>query len=386
MDQVSNLSTAADSRLAVMARVSSNAQTPAGREGLTHGLSALHDFSLQVAHGEIVTLLDATAQNAPSAARAVMSVFAGFIPTVAGVVSVNGRILDGLPPHKRGVGFLARPLALFAHLNVAAHARFAPGISRAEALGFLHRLDLLSVAGKRPFELPDDVQLRVALARALAPAPALLLLDDPLAALQHGQRDSAKALLRALSVELGVSILHATADITSAFGLSHRIAVLDGGRVAQIGVPQDLYNQPETIAVAKAMGPVNLLAGTLLDSEDDIGRIRLDGGAVVEARMQARLPDGTGCVVALRPERVAVAALLASDIGHGAIPATLTETVFDGDTWRLRFRLNGNSASVTEVMVTRPASIAPPRGSTMSLAWQPHHAVVFAADGTEADS
>lgn len=384
MDQIANLSAATNDRLAVMARVSTRAQAAAGGEG--SGLAALHDLSLQVARGEIVTLLDAGPPGAPSAARAVLSVLAGFTPAMAGVVLLDDRILDGLPPHKRGVGFLARKLALFAHLNVAAHARFAPGISRIEATDFLRRLNLLEMADKYPHQLSADTQLRVALARALAPAPALLLLDDPMAALPQSQRAEAKALLRALCSELSVSIVHATDDVSTAFGLSHRIAVLDGGQVAQIGAPQDVYNQPQTLAVARAMGPLNVLSGTLLDSEDDVGRIRLDSGVVVEARMHAPLADGTPCLVALRPERVAVAAFLASDLGEGAVPATLIDTVFHGDIWHLRFQLDGKPGSTTEILVTRPASIAPPRGNTMSLAWQPHHATVFAAGSVEAES
>lgn len=370
MDSNSNLAALADAPVAVMARTS----VPGGG-----ALAALREVSLQVARGEIVSLLDAWPAGAPSAARTVLAAFAGFAPAEAGVITLDDRLLDSVPPHKRGVGLVPRPLSLFPHLTVAAHARFAPGLKRTEAADIMQRLGLIEVAAKRPSALPPFAQFRTALARALSPAPTLLLLDDPLAALPERDRLPAKDLLRRLAAELGVAVLHSTEDAALAYGLSHRIAVFQGGRIAQTGSVQELHDRPASPEIARVLGPVNLLAGTVVDSEDDTARIRLENGAVVEARTHAPLADGAKCTVALRPERVAVAAFLATDVGEGALPATLRDTVFDGDRWRLAFRLDGMPDSAPDLIVTRPASIPPPRGANMSLAWQAHHATAYPA-------
>lgn len=330
----------------------------------------LSELSLSVARGEIVSLLGSGA--GPAAALAVL---AGFARATQGEVAVDGFALDRTPPHRRGLGVVARPLALFPHLDVMAHARFAPGVSVARAEALLHHLDLSTFAGRRPGALAPEQQLRLALVRALAPAPAVLLLEDPFAALPPAARPGIKALLRALCAETGLSILHATDDVGAALGLSDRIGVMQAGRLLQIDTPRTLYEAPNSLAVAASLGPVNRLAGTKLDQEDDIARIRIAGGVVVEARCVDDIPDGSACVLTIRPDRIAVAAIAASEMGDGAIPAHLIESLFEGDHTRLRFALG--EVGTAELIASRPASLPEPRGDAISLAWQPHHAHAF---------
>jgi putative spermidine/putrescine transport system ATP-binding protein len=217
----------------------------------------------------------------------------------------------------------------------------------------------------------------VALARALAPGPRLLLLEDPTGALPHLQVGPIKALLRALAAETGVAILFNTDDITACYGLADRIGVMQSGVLRQIGTPQDLYDNPLSLPVAQALGPLNRMAGTVVDLDDDIAAIRLAGGALVEARFVDDLKPGEACVVALRPERIAVATGNLAELGDGAVPVHLVETVFAGDQQRLRFSMDRSRGQAPEIFVTRPVGAILPRTADMCLAWQPHHARAF---------
>ncbi len=330
--------------------------------------AALVDVSLGVARGEIVTLLGTGGPGA------VLAVLAGFGRVAQGEVAVGGMVLNRTPPYRRGLGVVPRRLALFPHLDVAEHARFAPGVTPARGEAVLQRLGLAAFAGRMPRALSPELQVRVALARALGPAPALLLLDDPLASVPAPQRATLKALLRALCAEDGIAMLHATDDPASAVGLSDRIGVMQSGRLLQIDDVRTLYERPVAAAVAGALGPVNRLAGTKLDQEDDIARIRLAGGVTVSARCIDVIADGAACVVTIRPERIAVAAGAPEELGEGAMAARLIEALFEGKHTRLRFALG---AAAPEIVVFRPGALAVPRAGAMSLAWQPHHALAF---------
>jgi ABC-type Fe3+/spermidine/putrescine transport system ATPase subunit len=330
----------------------------------------LTDVSLGVAPGEIVTLLGA------GGPQAVLAVLAGFARPQSGTVSIGGMVLNRTPPHRRRLGLVPRRLALFPHLDVTAHARFAPGVTPARAAQLLQRLGLTAFATRLPRSLSPELQLRVALARALGPAPTLLLLEDPLAQVPPPQRPALKALLRELCREADLAILHSTDDASSALALSDRIGVMQSGRLLQLGTARELYDQPLSLPVAAALGPVNRLAGTKLDQEDDIARIRIGGHVTVSARCMDTIADGAGCVVTIRPDRIAVAPGAAADLGEDAIAARLTEALFEGEHTRLRFTL-GLEGEAPELLVHRPSGLAVPRAGAMSLAWQPHHAWAF---------
>lgn len=339
------------------------------------GEAALHDVSLAVGRGEILTVLGAG--SGASGIATVLALFAGFARARSGEVMIGGRLMDATPTHRRGIGMVARGLALFPHLDVAGHAAFAPGATPAQANAILQQLDLSGFARRRPETLMPETRLRVALARALAPAPKLLLLEEPFSVLPTAASQALKSLLRGIAADTELAIVHATDDAPSSYGLSDRVAVIQAGVLRQTGTPTDLYERPETLAVASAMGALNKLAGTVIDSDDDIARIRLSGGAVVEARTADPLRDGEACVVALRPERIAVAADIVGEMGEGALSVRLVERVFGGDQIRLRFRLDTTHGPAPELVVTRPSGAILPLGETMSLAWQPHHAHAF---------
>lgn len=343
------------------------------------GEPAISDVSLALARGEILAVLGVGPASL-SGAGTVLHLLAGFARLAAGQVSIGGRMMAATPPHRRGLGVVLRKPALFPHLDVAAHARFSPGVSAAQADHILRQLDLQAFARRRWQDLSAEQQFRVALARALAPGPRLLLLEDPFVSLPATTVLVLKAMLRGIVAETGVSVLLTTDDVSGAHSFADRIGVMQQGVLRQIGTLQALYDDPCSLAVAHALGPINRLPGAVVDIDDDIAAIRLAGGALVEARFSGEMQPGDACVIALRPERIAVAAINLGDMGDGAVPVHLVETVFEGGVQRMRFSLDNRRGVAQDILVTRPSGALLPRGKDMCVAWQPHHAHAFRAE------
>jgi len=195
------------------------------------GQAALRDLSFSLHRGEILTLLAAEMGSAASGKSAILALLAGFARPASGEVTIGGRMMDATPTHRRHLGMVTRQLSLFDHLDVAGHASFAPGVTPAQADAILQRLDLRAFAHRHPYSLPPEIRLRVALARALAPAPALLLLEDPFSALPHAVSTRLKTTLRAIAAETGLAILHTADDAADSYGFSDQVGVLHVGRL-----------------------------------------------------------------------------------------------------------------------------------------------------------
>jgi ABC-type Fe3+/spermidine/putrescine transport system ATPase subunit len=220
----------------------------------------------------------------------------------------------------------------------------------------------------------------VALARALAPEQPVLLLDDPLAGLDPPARRALAFEWRRLFRRLGLTVLLATRDGEEAMALGDRVAVLEEGRIAQLDTPRRLYEDPATAFVASLAGENNRLPGTVEWREETECGVRLDCGSLVEARVADAGGPGSRCIVAVRPERVAVAALPAEEMGEGALPAVLRDTVFLGDHVRLLLEL-GSGAGQGGLLVARrpPGSRMPVPGGPASVAWDPYAAFAYRA-------
>ncbi len=344
----------------------------------TKGGLPLNGLSLSVLPGEILTLLGAEAAT-------VLNVIAGFARPVAGELVISGIWALKAPLHRRGVAMVSRGLDLFPHLTVLGHAEFAPGVTRAAALALLERLDLLGVARAMPQTLSPEQQLRTALARALSRGPAVLLLDNPFTAITLREADRLKSWLRAEvarqdAERLGLAIVHQTDDAAGAYCFADRIAAIEGGQLRQTGTAQELYERPDSLFVAQAMGELNLLPGVVHAIEDDIAEVRLAGGVLVEGRAADNLAPGAACILAVRPERIAIAAMNPVDLGGGALAATLHEVVFAGDHMRLNVQVDLHQGHTADLRVIRPSGANLPRIGSLSLAWQAHHAHVFAVE------
>jgi putative spermidine/putrescine transport system ATP-binding protein len=329
------------------------------RRSFDGATNAVRDLTLDVARGEFLTLLGPSG----SGKTTTLMMLAGFEQPDGGEILLDGQPITRLPAHRRNIGVVFQSYALFPHMTVAQNVAF-------RLAGFGERL---------PAQLSGGQQQRVALARALVFEPRLVLMDEPLGALDRALREEMQAEIRHLHAALGVTMLYVTHDQAEALRLSDRIAVMAGGTLRQVGTPEELYETPQDAFVAGFLGESNFLPGLVAEIEDDIALVRLECGVVVEALAGVVRP-GERCLVAVRPERIAVAAVAAEDMGEGALPATLLESAYLGDHVRLLLRVGVAGFPTAEVAVKRPAGVPMAGlepGLPAALAWQAHHARAF---------
>jgi len=347
-----------------------------GRGGAPHPLAWLE---LDLPRGEAVTLLG----PAGAGKSVVLDLVAGFLVPDAGRVLIGGEKQARVPVWRRDIGLVAGAPDLLPGLSVLGNAAFpleARGVARPEREA--RAADMLAQWGipaerldARPEALGPAEGVRVALARATVHRPAVLLLDDPLRALEGEAREALAADLRRLHAALGLTILHATRDAALALSLSDRVAVMEGGRVLQTGTPQALYDAPADTAVAALTGPCNRLPGRVVRLEDGLCHVRLDCGVEALGRPvgEGLVPEAR-CVLAIRPERVAVAPLSPEEMGEEAVPARLLESRFVGGHLRLRLALGEGG----EVVAHRPPGLPLPAiGEEASIAWDLAAARIF---------
>ena len=289
------------------------------------GVLALDGVSLDVAAGEFFTLLGPSGCGKTTLLR----VIGGFEAQESGTVTLGGMALDGLPPHRRPVNTVFQSYAIFPHMSVAGNVAFplqmqgrgrAEISARVEALLALVRLE--GLGGRRPDQLSGGQLQRVALARALAAGPRLLLLDEPLSALDLKLRSEMRLELKRLQQETGIGFVFVTHDQHEALSLSDRIAVMRAGRVEQMGTPVEIYERPASRFVADFVGEANLLPARRVAAR----RFAVAGGALETAQ------DGPeAATLVLRPER----AVLSAD-GDG-LAGTVAQVVYDGadTTWHV---------------------------------------------------
>ena len=273
---------------------------------ITHryaGHTAVDGVTLDVGGGELVALLGPSGCGKTTLLRIV----AGLVAQTAGQVVVGGQVIDSLPPNRRPVGIVFQSYALFPHMSVAdnvAYGLAARGAGRnarkQEAARMLELVQLGHLADRLPRALSGGQQQRVALARALAVQPAILLLDEPFAALDKNLRLDMQIEIKRIQRLAGTTTILVTHDQEEALSMADRVAVLSAGRLEQFAPPTEVYDRPASLFVNSFVGQANRLHGTL---EDNSGAVRLDAGGVVSTRAGALAP-GSRVIVCLRPEHL----------------------------------------------------------------------------------
>ncbi|MDO9709022.1 ABC transporter ATP-binding protein [Paracraurococcus lichenis] len=329
--------------------------------------TALDGLSLDVMPGEFVALLGGSGSGKSTLLRIV----AGFETADEGRVLLQGRDIAPLPPHARPVSMVFQSYALFPHLSVfdnVAYGLRRDGVAKPEiARRVAEALALVGLTGferRKPAQLSGGQRQRVALVRSLVKRPPLLLLDEPLGALDAGLRERTGFELRALQRATGAGFVMVTHDQEEALALADRVAVLEQGRLAQYDTPQALYNRPATRSVAAFLGAANILEG----------RGRGDGAVECAAGCLLRpsAPAEGAVAYALRPERIRVVAAAPAENGATAV---LKDLAFRGDWWMAVMALPGGG----EWRVVLPADAPPPQpGEAVALAWSPDSLVPLA--------
>jgi putative spermidine/putrescine transport system ATP-binding protein len=298
---------------------------------------AVDRLSLNIEPGELIALLGPSGCGKTTSLRMI----AGLVEPSAGEILVNGRTITRVPVHKRNIGMLFQNYALFPHLTVAQNVAFGlemRGIKRRDAGPRVREaLDLVQLGphqDKLPSQLSGGQQQRVALARALVIEPAVLLLDEPLGALDKNLRESMQVELRLLQRRLGITTVMVTHDQDEALTLADRIVVMRDGKLEQVGTPADVYQSPATRFVAGFLGASNFFRGTVAEQVNGAARVRCGGAlelTVPAEEVQAEVMQVSGAVtVALRPEAVRVRADVRVPAGPNAVVATLEQAVYRG--------------------------------------------------------
>jgi putative spermidine/putrescine transport system ATP-binding protein len=334
---------------------------------------AVDALDLTLGSGEFLTLLGPSG----SGKTTTLMMVAGLQQPDTGTIRLNGASVADLPPYRRDIGMVFQHYALFPHMTVRRNIGFPLEMRRLprEEIAKLvdEALELVRLPGlgdRLPKELSGGQQQRVALARALVYRPALLLMDEPLGALDKKLREQLQLEIKRVHRERGISVLYVTHDQEEALTMSDRIAVFDHGRIQQIGTPEELYDRPSTRFVASFIGDTNLVAGRAISTAAGVCEIETPAG---RARAAARQPIavGTSVVVAVRPERVA----LESD--SEGLAGVVTDVIFVGTARKYAVRLSDG----TECFVLRQvgAEPMPGRGQPVRLSWDAAYATAFEA-------
>jgi len=272
--------------------------------------TAVDDVSLAVEPGEFFTLLGPSGCGKTTLLRMI----AGFDLPDAGRILLSGDDLATTPPELRPVRTVFQSYALFPHMSVAANvafplqmARVPPGERKARIEAALEDVRLTGFDKRYPHELSGGQKQRVAIARALVTHPTMLLLDEPLAALDAKLREDLSIELINLQKEVGIAFVYVTHDQTEALALSNRIAVMNHGRIEQLDEPSKIYGYPRTRFVADFIGHCNLLSGPVIQTDGGVAIVDVEGLGGVQVATQASIPGGARGTVALRPEKIRIA-------------------------------------------------------------------------------
>ncbi len=328
-------------------------------------------LDLEVRRGEFLTLLGPSGSGKTTC----LMMLAGFEAPTAGAIRLRGREVTLVPPRKRGIGFVFQRYALFPHLTVAENLAFpleVRGIrpeARRERVG--RALGLVRLEGfgdRRPAELSGGQAQRVAIARALVFEPDLVLMDEPLGALDRRLREEMQYEIRRLQRSLGVTVVYVTHDQQEAMVLSDRIAVFAGGVLQQVSTPEGLYEEPQRTFVARFVGETNELPGVVRQLDPEVPCDVEVSGAIVRALPIAPLEVGSRTTLSIRPERIALSAPPGTHANE--FEAEVTDLAFLGDHLRVTARLFGRDGFIVKIPnIVGHGAVLP--GDRVRVGWTP---------------
>ncbi len=329
----------------------------------------VRDLNLEIEPGEFVTMLGPSG----SGKTTVLMMLAGFEPVTHGEIRLDGNPINALPPEKRGIGMVFQNYALFPHMTVQENLAFplkvrhmgrediAKRVQRA-----LEMVEMPEFGSRRPGQLSGGQQQRVAVARALVFEPNLVLMDEPLGALDKQLREQMQYEIKRIHENLGVTVVYVTHDQTEALTMSDRVAVFKDGIIQQLSTPSDLYEHPQNSFVAQFIGENNKLSGKVTEVSGETCRVDLDNGGSVTAAAINVEGKGARTTLSLRPERIE---LDPAEDCPNVLDGKIDELIYLGDHIRVRMSVAGNDEFIVKVP-NRSGSLDLSEGTTTRVGWR----------------
>lgn len=330
------------------------------------------DLNLSMPRGEFLTMLGPSGSGKTTC----LMMLAGFETATHGDIRLGGTSINNIPPHKRGIGMVFQNYALFPHMTVAENLAFpleVRKIGKSEREEKIHRalgmVQMNDFAGRRPTQLSGGQQQRIALARALVFEPELVLMDEPLGALDKQLRETLQFEITKLAHDLGITVVYVTHDQTEALTMSDRVAVFENGRIQQLAPPDQLYEKPENSFVAQFIGENNTLMGEIKEISNGTAVVQLDGGDLIDAVPVNVSKVGERTRVSIRPERVEMNKERLMP-GAKTLKAEVLEFIYMGDIFRTRLRVAGSDDFVIKTR-NAPDQVRLTPGTQIEIGWLP---------------
>ena len=330
------------------------------------------DLNLTLPKGEFLTMLGPSGSGKTTC----LMMLAGFETATHGEIKIDGVSINNIPPHKRGIGMVFQNYALFPHMTIAENLAFPLEVRKigksdreAKVTRALDMVEMGSFGGRRPAQLSGGQQQRVALARALVFEPELVLMDEPLGALDKQLREKMQFEITHLAHNLGITTVYVTHDQTEALTMSDRVAVFDDGRIQQIAPPDELYENPQNSFVAQFIGENNTLQGVVKQISGKACVVQLDSGEEIDAMPVNVSKVGDRTTVSIRPERVEFDKTRLKKGAH-TLKAEVLEFIYMGDIFRTRLRVAGNDEFIIKSRNAPDQTRLQP-GQQIEIGWLP---------------
>jgi len=329
----------------------------------------IKDFSLDIFQGEFLTLLGPSG----SGKTTTLMMLAGFETPTHGEIFFNGKLINEIPPYKRNIGMVFQDYALFPHMTIRENLAFPLKVRKhpkreidQKVSKVLEMVKLLGFEGRMPAQLSGGQQQRIALARALVFEPQLVLMDEPLGALDKNLREQMQYEIKHIHEELNVTVVYVTHDQSEALTMSSRIAVFNDGVIQQLSTPDVLYEEPQNAFVAQFIGENNRLSGKVTEIDGNTCVVEVDGGGTVKALKVNVKAVGERTTLSLRPERVTVNP--AMEYIDNVFVGRVVEHIYLGDHIRTRVNVCGNDAFIIKIPNSQ-RSLIPEKGQEIHFGW-----------------
>lgn len=328
------------------------------------------DLNLSMPKGEFLTMLGPSGSGKTTC----LMMLAGFETATHGDIRLDGVSINNIPPHKRGIGMVFQNYALFPHMTIAENLAFPLEVRKigksdreAKVKRALEMVEMGDFGGRRPAQLSGGQQQRVALARALVFEPELVLMDEPLGALDKQLREKMQFEITDLAHNLGITTVYVTHDQTEALTMSDRVAVFEDGRIQQLAPPDQLYEEPDNSFVAQFIGENNTLKGVVAELKGDTCIVKLDSGDIIDAKPVNVSAVGDRTQVSIRPERVEMDPSRLQPGAH-TLKAEVLEFVYMGDIFRTRLRVAGTDEFIIKTR-NAPDQVRLKPGQQIDIGW-----------------